>query len=70
MSSGLRDSIEEHKNIGRDIQAFLWTGKPYKSPRREHTPEEYQAFLEQLHRRTWYAYDEGAGYLGWKNNTH
>lgn len=65
MSSSIRDAIEGHERTARQIQSFLWTGKPHKSEPIERTPEEMTAFLEELREDSWSKYDSGARAMGW-----
>lgn len=66
MSSVRRDMVEGYESIARSIQAFTWEGKPYKSRKIEHTKEELEAKLEEITKRCWDRYDEGARELGWR----
>lgn len=67
MSSVARDMVEGYEEIARDIQQFMWTGKPFKSEKKEHTIEELEDFLDGLRRYCWSNYDSGAYSLGWKD---
>lgn len=67
MSSQARDMVEEYENIAREIQNFLWEGKPFKSDKIKHSKEELEQFLENIRQRCWDNYDDGAIYLGWKD---
>ena len=58
--------LQEHESLAWQIQEFIWEGRPYKSKKREHTPEEYWEFLEELRQQCWDNYNRGAEYLGWK----
>lgn len=66
MSSTSRDMVEGHEGVARDIQQFMWEGIPHKSQKRQHTPEEFEAFLEELRLQSWNHYNRGADSLGWK----
>ncbi|MEH7760140.1 hypothetical protein V7417_05405 [Bacillus pumilus] len=66
MSSVLRDTVEGYKETAVAIQSFMWEGKPFKSPKKEHTVEELEEFLDMIRRKSWRLYDDGATELGWK----
>lgn len=67
MSSTTRDMVEGYEEIARDIQRFMWTDKPLKSEKKEHTVEELEGFLERIRQYCWSNYDSGAYSLGWKD---
>ncbi|PLS19352.1 hypothetical protein CVD28_02755 [Bacillus sp. M6-12] len=65
MSSVQRDMVEGYEEIAKEIQDFLWEGKPEKSPKKERTKEELEEFLEGLRTECWDNYNTGARSLGW-----
>lgn len=65
MATYTRESVEKCKETAFDIQGFLWEGRPNKSPMKDHTKEEYEAFLKQLCKGLWEAYDNASEELGW-----
>ncbi len=58
--------VEGYEDIARDIQGFLWEGKPFKSNKIERSKEELENFLEGIRKECWDNYDTGARSLGWK----
>ncbi|AMW62180.1 hypothetical protein PHRODO_139 [Bacillus phage Phrodo] len=66
MSSYARDMVEAHEDYARQIQSFMWEGKPHKSKKIERTKEELEEFLENLRKDAWDNYDTGAYSLGWR----
>ncbi|QDH49836.1 hypothetical protein BEYONPHE_149 [Bacillus phage Beyonphe] len=66
MSSYARDMVEAHETYARQIQSFMWEGKPNKSNKKVHTVEELEDFLENLRKDAWSNYDNGAYSLGWR----
>lgn len=67
MSCTARDMVEGYEDIAREIQSFMWEGKPFKSNKKEHTKEELEEFLEGIRKDCWSNYDVGARDLGWKD---
>lgn len=65
MSSDARDMVEYHEQMARQIQQFMWEGKPFKSPKKSHTIEEFEEFLDGLRTDSWDHYNQGARSLGW-----
>jgi len=61
----IKDMVKGHEEIARDIQQFMWEGKPFKSEKRKHTVEELEDFIESIRRQSWSNYDSGSKYLGW-----
>lgn len=65
MATDVREAIENNASLARKIQYFMWEGKPHKSAKKEHTPEEFEAFLEGIQKEAWESYNRGARELGW-----
>lgn len=66
MSSVKRDMVEGYEDIARDIQHFLWEGKPFKSKKKVRTKEELEEKLLSIRSRCWENYDSGSSDLGWR----
>lgn len=58
MATAERDAIAAHRDRAEAIQHFMWEGKPHKSPKRTHTVEELEAFLEDLRLGCWRDFDD------------
>ena len=43
-----RDLMQGYESIARNIQGFMWKGKPLKSEKIEHTKEELEKMLESI----------------------
>lgn len=65
MATDVREAIENNASLARRIQHFMWEGKPHKSAKKEHTVEEFEAFLESIQIDAWESYNRGARELGW-----
>jgi hypothetical protein len=62
----VKDVVNGYENLARQIQSFMWEGKPFKSKKKEHTKEELEDFLDDIRQECWMNYDSGASELGWK----
>lgn len=66
MSRSVTDAVMAHEQTARRIQTFIWEGRPNKSPRKQHSEQEYHDFLESLRNTSWNNYDEAAVELRWR----
>lgn len=62
----VKDLVHGYEGVAREIQSFMWEGRPFKSEKIEHTKEELEAMLESIRKTCWSHYDENARELGWK----
>ncbi|HCW73914.1 MAG TPA: hypothetical protein DHM90_09090 [Clostridiaceae bacterium] len=66
MSSLVRSLAETHESIARDIQDFMWAGRPEKSPKIEHSKEELEEKLLSIREQCWQQYNDAADELEWR----
>lgn len=59
-----KELLYGYDNMARSIQDFMYVGRPKRSPKKEHTVEEYQEFMEKLIKRCWDNYNKGVKDLG------
>ncbi|MRX54684.1 hypothetical protein GJU41_11940 [Bacillus idriensis] len=67
MSSVARDMVEGYEDIAKEIQSFLWKGKPFKSEKIERSNEEIEEFLESIRQQCRTNYESGSYSLGWRD---
>ncbi|MGF9966101.1 hypothetical protein [Bacillus rhizoplanae] len=61
-----KDLMQGYESIAKNIQGFMWKGKPLKSEKIEHMKEELEKMLESIRKECWSYYDSNARELGWK----
>jgi hypothetical protein len=61
-----KDLVNGYEGTARQIQDFMWKGRPFKSEKIEHTKEELELMLDSIREECWSIYDCAARELGWK----
>ena len=59
IDKGAKELLYGYDNMARSIQDFMYEGRPKRSPKKKHTVEEYQKFLEKMVQRCWDNYNQG-----------
>jgi hypothetical protein len=62
-----KELVSGYEIIARQIQGFMWNGRPFKSEKKDCTKEELEQLLESIRSECWSNYDSASHELGWRD---